>query len=91
MVESGVGALWWTNSHRREVKVVNRMSGDRRGNWRLLPLLVRLADQEPSNDKSKTDDPKPQDLCVSGLKGEYKKEALKYLSCRNVSKAMYCR
>ena len=70
MVEGSVGVLWWTDSHNREVKVVNGMGGDRGGNRRFLPLTVRLADQDTSSDEPKTDNPQPQKLGWPGLKGK---------------------
>ena len=71
MVESSIGALWRTDSHHGEVEVLDGVGGDRGGNWRFLPLFVRLPNQDSSANKSKTDDPKPQDLYRFGLKGNY--------------------
>ena len=62
MVESGVGVFGRTDGHNRKVQVINGMGGDRGGNRRLLPFLVRLTNQESSPNKSKNDHCKPQDL-----------------------------
>ena len=55
MIEGGVGALWRTDGHDGEVQVVDGAGGDRGGPGGLLPLLVRLADQDSSSDESKAD------------------------------------
>ena len=57
-----------TDRHKRKVKAVNVMDRDRGGNWRLLPLLVRLANKDSGNNKTKKDNSKPKYLCFSGLK-----------------------
>ena len=62
MVESGVGVLWGADSHDGEVQVVDGVGGDRGGNWRLLPLVVRLSDQDSSTNEAKTYDPTPSNL-----------------------------
>ena len=59
MVEGGVGVLWRTDGHDGEVEVVDGVGGDRGGDGILLPLLVRLADQDPSSDETQTDNTKP--------------------------------
>ena len=59
MVEGGVGVFWRTNGHLGEVQVVDGVGGDRGGDGILLPLLVRLADQDSSSDESKADNKKP--------------------------------
>ena len=46
MIEGGVGALWRTDGHDGEVQVVDGAGGDRGGHRGLLPLIVRLADQQ---------------------------------------------
>ena len=56
VVEGGVGVLWRTDGHDGEVKVVDGMSGDRGGDRMLLPLLIRLGNQDSSSDKSETND-----------------------------------
>ena len=56
MVEGSVGVLWRTDGHLGKVKVVYGMGGDRGGDGILLPLFVRLADQDSSSDEPKTDD-----------------------------------
>ena len=63
MVEGGIGVFWGAYSHLGEFQVVNGVGGDRGGDGILLPLLVRLADQESCSDETKTDYSKPQDLC----------------------------
>ena len=63
MVEGSVGVLWRTDGHIGEVQVVDGVGGDRGGDGILLPLLVRLADQDSCSDETETDDSKPQDLC----------------------------
>ena len=55
MVEGSVGVLWRTDGHIGEVQVVDGVGGDRGGDGILLPLLVRLADQDSSSDEPKTD------------------------------------
>ena len=62
MVESGVGVLWRADRHDGEVNVADRVSGDRGGNWGLLPLLVGFADQISGSCEPKADHYKPQDL-----------------------------
>ena len=59
MVEGGVGVPWRTDGHDGEVKVVDGVGGDRGGNRILLPLKVRLANQESSPNETKTDHYKP--------------------------------
>ena len=59
MVKGGVGALWRADGHDGEVKVVNGMGGDRGGNGILLPLLVRLANQDSSTNETNADNTKP--------------------------------
>ena len=59
MVQSSVGVPWRADGHLGEVQVVDRVGGDRGGDGILLPLLVRLADQDPSSDESKADNKNP--------------------------------
>ena len=59
MVESSVGVLWRTDGHIGEVQVVDGVGGDRGGDGILLPLLVRLADQDPSSDEPKAHNENP--------------------------------
>ena len=59
MVESSVGVLWRTDGHIGKVQVVNGMGGDRGGDGVLLPLLVRLANQDSSTDETKADNTEP--------------------------------
>ena len=56
MVEGSVGVLWRTDGHIGEVQVVDGVGGDRGGDGILLPLLVRLANQDSSSDEPKADD-----------------------------------
>ena len=63
MVESSVGVLWGADGHDGEVQVFDGVGGDRGGDRFLLPLTVRLANQEPSAKKPETNDDKPEDLC----------------------------
>ena len=55
MVEGSVGVLWRTDGHIGEVQVVDGVGGDRGGDGILLPLLVRLANQDSSSDEPKAD------------------------------------
>ena len=55
MVEGGVGVLRRADGHDGEVKVVDGVGGDRGGDRILLPLLVRLANQDSSPDETKAD------------------------------------
>ena len=59
MVEGCVGVLWGTDGHNGEVQVVDGVGGDRGGDGVLLPLLVRLADQDSSSDEPKADNENP--------------------------------
>ena len=63
MVEGGVGFLWRTDGHDGEVEVVDGVGGDRGGYRILLPILVGFGDQDPSCDKTKTDNDKPKNFC----------------------------
>ena len=55
MVESSVGVLWRTDGHIGKVQVVDGVGGDRGGDGILLPLFVRLANQDSSSDEPKAD------------------------------------
>ena len=55
MVEGSVGVLWRTDGHLGEVQVVDGVGGDRGGDGILLPLMVRLANQDSSSDEPKAD------------------------------------
>ena len=55
MVEGGVGVLRRADGHIGEVQICNGVGGDRGGDWVLLPLIVRFADQDSSSDESKAD------------------------------------
>ena len=62
MVEGGVGVLRRADGHGGEVKVVNGLGGDRGGDGILLPILVRLSNQDSGPDETETDDQKPKNL-----------------------------
>ena len=62
MVECGVGVLWRADSHKRKVKVVNGVGGDRGGNGIILPILVRCTNKDYCTNETKTDDYKPKNL-----------------------------
>ena len=55
MVEGSVGVLWRTDGHLGDFQVVDGVGGDRGGDGILLPLLVRLANQDSSSDEPKAD------------------------------------
>ena len=59
MVEGSVGVLWRTDGHLGEFQVVDGVGGDRGGDGILLPLLVRLANQDSSPDEPKTNNNEP--------------------------------
>ena len=63
MVEGGVGVLRRADGHNGEVKVVDGVGGDRGGDGILLPLLVRLSNQNSCSDETEADNRKPKDLC----------------------------
>ena len=67
MIEGGVGALWRTDGHDGEVQVVDGAGGDRGGHRGLLPLLVRLADQQSCSQETKDDHKSPEDFEGPGL------------------------
>ena len=62
IVEGGVGFLWWTDSHDWEVKVVDGVGGDRGDNRVLLPILVRLANEDSCSNEPKAYYSKPDNL-----------------------------
>ena len=62
MVEGGVGVFRRADGHVGEVQVVDGVGGDRGGDGILLPLLVRLANQESCPYETKADYGKPQNL-----------------------------
>ena len=70
MVEGSIGVPWRTDGHLREIQVVDGVGGDRGGDGILLPLLIGLADQNPSSNKATTDNQEPEDFCSFGLKIE---------------------
>ena len=59
MVKGSVQVLWRTDRHIGEVQVVDGVGGDRGGDGILLPLLVRLANQDSRSDEGKTDQKRP--------------------------------
>ena len=59
VVKTGVGVLWRTNGHIGKVQVFDWVGGDRGGNGILLPIVVRLANQDSSTEETKTDNTKP--------------------------------
>ena len=59
MVESSVGVPWRTDGHLGKVQVVDGVGGDRGGDGILLPLIVRLADQDSCAEETKTDQKHP--------------------------------
>ena len=54
IIEGGVGVLRRTDGHDGEVQVVNGVGGDRGGNRILLPILIRLSNEDSSRDESNT-------------------------------------
>ena len=62
MVESGVGVPRRTDSHDGEVKVVDGVGGDRGDNRVLLPILVRLANEDSCSNEPKAYYSKPNNL-----------------------------
>ena len=63
MVEGSIGALWRTDGHDGEVEIFNGVGGDRGGNGVLLPLLVRLTNQDCSPYEAKAHNNQPENLC----------------------------
>ena len=63
MVESSVGVLWRTDGHIGKVQVVDGVGGDRGGDGILLPLIVRLPNQDSSTYEPKADYKNPYNLC----------------------------
>ena len=66
-LEAIVGVLWRTHRDNGEIKVVDGVGGDRGGDWLLLPLLVRLPDQQPSSDETSAHNYHPQNRGTLGL------------------------
>ena len=56
VVEGGVGVLWRTDGHNGKVEVVDGVGRDCGGDRILLPLLIRLGNQDSSSDESETND-----------------------------------
>ena len=81
MIEGGVGALWRTDGHDGEVQVVDGAGGDRGGHRGLLPLLVRLADQQSCSQETEADDDKPENFEGQRLKCRVKKGENKKRNC----------
>ena len=63
MVEGSVGVLWGTDGYNGEVEVVDGVGGDRGGDRVLLPILVRLPNQDSGPYEPKADNKEPQNLC----------------------------
>ena len=68
MVEGGVGVLRRADGHDGEVEVVDGVGGDRGGDGMLMPLLVRLANQDSGPYEPKADNNEPKNLCRLCLK-----------------------
>ena len=68
MVEGSVGVLWRTDGHVWEVQVVDGMGCNRGGDGILLPLHIRLNNQDSCPDEPKTDNTEPENLCWFCLK-----------------------
>ena len=66
-LEAIVDVLWRTHCDNGEIEVVDGVGGDRGGDWLLLPLLVRLPDQQPSSDETSAHNYHPQNLGTLGL------------------------
>ena len=62
VVEGGIGVPWRADGHDREVKVLDGVGGDRGGDGVLLPLLVRLANQDSGSDETKANNQEPKNL-----------------------------
>ena len=62
MVEGSVGVPWRTDGHDGELEVFNGVGGDGGSDGILLPIMVRLANQDSSPDEPKTDDDKPKNF-----------------------------
>ena len=67
MIEGCVGVLWMTDRHFWKVKVIDGIDGNGGGNRGILPLLVRLANEDSGTNETETDDARPKDLCCPGL------------------------
>ena len=70
MIEGSVGVLWRTDGHIGKVKVIDGVGGDRGGDGVLLPIFVRLANQDSSSDEPKADSYDPKKFCRLGLQME---------------------
>ena len=68
MIEGCAGVLWMTDGHFWKVKVIDGMDGNGGGNGGILPLHVRLANQDSSYNETKTDNATPENLCCPGLR-----------------------
>ena len=74
MVESGVGVPRRTDGHDGKVEVIDGVGGDRGGDGVLLPILIRLHNQDSSHNEPKTNNQNPKNLCCLGLEEKYWKE-----------------
>ena len=57
-----------TDGHFWKVKVVDGMDGNGGGDGGILPRLIRLANQDSGNNETKTDNPRPENLCCPRLR-----------------------
>ena len=85
MIEGGVEVLWRTDGHEGKVQVVDGAGGDRGSHRGLLPLLVRLADQQSCSQKTKADHTSPEDFEGPGLIGKIESCADSYTWSNNKS------
>ena len=68
MIEGCARVLWMTDNHFWKIEVINGMDRNRSGNGGILPLFVRLANQDSGNNETDTDNPRPENLCCPGLR-----------------------
>ena len=68
VVKGCVGVLWRTDGNLGKVEVIDGVGGDRGGDGILMPLLVRLANQNSCPDKSNGNNTKPKKFCRLCLK-----------------------
>ena len=85
IIQGSVGSLWRADGHDGKVQVVDRAGGDRGSPRRLLPLLVRLADQQSCSQKTKADHTSPEDFEGPGLIGKIESCADSYTWSNNKS------
>ena len=68
MVEGSVGVFWRTDGHVWKVQVIDGMGCNRGGDGILLPLHIRLNNQDSCPDEPKADNTEPENLCWFCLK-----------------------